>query len=75
MCCANNPMIATAIERSGEVLTVSFKEYLVIYLPESKLLSMTIIEESTLSSLYFVTESNNSEGKDICVASDTFFMS
>ena len=75
-CCANNPIFATALEMSGEVLTASFKDYLVISPPESKLLSMTAIEEFTLSSLYFdVTEYNNSEVKDIYVASDTFFTS
>ena len=38
-----------------------------ISLPESKLLSITVIEESTLSSLYFlVTESNNSEQRHMC---------
>ena len=69
-------MITAALEMSGEVLTASFKDYLVISPPESKLLSMTAIEECTLSSLYFdVTEYNNSEVKDICVASDTFFTS
>ena len=41
---------------------MSFKEYLVVSLPESNLLSMTAIEESTFSSVYFVvTESNSSE--------------
>ena len=67
-------MITAALEMSGEVLTASFKDYLVISPPESKLLSMTAIEEFTLSSLYFdVTEYNNSEVKNIWVASDTFF--
>ena len=71
---ANKPMITAALEMSGEVLTASFKDYLVISPPESKLLSMTAIEEFTLSSLYFdVTEYNNSEVKNIWVASDTFF--
>tara|TARA_B100001769_G_scaffold115332_1_gene89969 strand:- start:262 stop:471 length:210 start_codon:yes stop_codon:yes gene_type:complete len=69
-------MITAAIEVSGEALAVLFKEYLVVSLLESKLLSMTAIEESTFSSVYFVvTESNSSEVKDVCVASDTFFMS
>jgi|TARA_B100001093_G_C25972230_1_gene653800 hypothetical protein len=69
-------MITAAIEMSGEALAVLFKEYLVVSLLESKLLSMTAIEESTFSSVYFVvTESNSSEVKDVCVASDTFFMS
>jgi hypothetical protein len=67
-------MITAAIEMSGEALAVLFKEYLVVSLLESKLLSMTAIEEFTLSSLYFdVTEYNNSEVKNIWVASDTFF--
>jgi|TARA_B100001094_G_C17976347_1_gene692980 hypothetical protein len=69
-------MITAAIEMSGEALAVLFKEYLVVSLLESKFLSMTAIEESTFSSVYFVvTESNSSEVKDVCVASDTFFMS
>ena len=67
-------MITAALEMSGEVLTASFKDYLVISPPESKLLSMTAIEEFTLSSLYFdVTEYKNAEVKNIWVASDTFF--
>ncbi|CAL6428405.1 unnamed protein product [Bathycoccus prasinos] len=69
-------MITAAIEMSGEALAVLFKKYLVVSLLESKLLSMTAIEESTFSSVYFVaTESNSSEVKDVCVASDTFFTS
>ena len=70
---ANKPMITAALEMSGEVPTALFKDCLVISPPESKLLSMTAIEEFTLSSLYFdVTEYNNSEVKNIWVASDTF---